>query len=83
VAVKRAGGAGQPLGIRDYSSDSGAAAGGVQPEFSLLPEGPQSSIKAAGSESELAGGGPGTAGDREEPSPVVALRVPDSWEVDS
>jgi hypothetical protein len=68
VAVKRAGGAGQPLGIRDYSSDSGAAVGGVQPEFSLLPEGPQSSIKAAGSESEL---------------PVVALRVPDSWEVDS
>jgi hypothetical protein len=54
------------LGIRDNSSDSGAAAVGVQPEFPLLPEGPQSSIKAAGSESEL---------------PVVALRVSDSWEV--
>lgn len=54
------------LGIRDYSSDSGAAAVGVQPEFSLLPEGPQSSIKATGSASEL---------------PVVALRVSDSWEV--
>jgi hypothetical protein len=26
------------LGIRDYSSDSGAAAVGVQPEFSLLPK---------------------------------------------
>lgn len=53
------------LGIRDYASDSGAAVG-VQPEFSLLPEGPQSSIKASGSASEL---------------PVVALRVSDSWEV--
>jgi multidrug efflux pump subunit AcrA (membrane-fusion protein) len=54
------------LGIRDYSSDSGASAQGVQPEFSLLPEGPQSTIKASGSQSEL---------------PVVALRVSDSWEV--
>ena len=54
------------LGIRDYSSDSGTAATGVQPQFSLLPEGPQSSIKATGAQSEL---------------PVVALRVSDSWEV--
>jgi hypothetical protein len=54
------------LGIRDYSSDSGATAVGVQPEFSLLPEGPRSSIKATGSESEL---------------PVITLRVSDSWEV--
>jgi multidrug efflux pump subunit AcrA (membrane-fusion protein) len=54
------------LGIRDYSSDSGTAAVGVQPEFSLLPEGPQSSIKATGAQSEL---------------PVVALRVSNSWEV--
>jgi multidrug efflux pump subunit AcrA (membrane-fusion protein) len=54
------------LGIRDYSSDSGASAQGVQPQFSLLPEGPQSTIKASGSQSEL---------------PVVALRVSDSWEV--
>jgi multidrug efflux pump subunit AcrA (membrane-fusion protein) len=54
------------LGIRDYSSDSGTAAVGVQPQFSLLPEGPQSSIKATGAQSEL---------------PVVALRVSNSWEV--
>ena len=54
------------LGIRDYSSDSGTAAVVVQPEFSLLPEGPQSNIKATGAQSEL---------------PVVALRVSDSWEV--
>jgi multidrug efflux pump subunit AcrA (membrane-fusion protein) len=54
------------LGIRDYSSDSGATPVGQQPQFSLLPEGPQSSIKTTGAESEL---------------PVVTLRVSDSWEV--
>lgn len=54
------------LGVRDYSSDSGATAAGMNPQFSLLPEGPQSRIRAAGSQSEL---------------PVVALRVSDSWEV--
>jgi hypothetical protein len=55
-----------PLGIRDYSSDSGATAVGEQPESSLPPEVPQLGVKVTGSESEL---------------PVVALRVSDSWEV--
>lgn len=54
------------LGIRDYSSTSGSTAGGVAPQFSLLPEGPQSTLKTTGSQSEL---------------PVVALRISDSWEV--
>jgi multidrug efflux pump subunit AcrA (membrane-fusion protein) len=54
------------LGIRDYSSVSGSTPAGVAPQFSLLPEGPQSRMKATGSQSEL---------------PVVALRISDSWEV--
>jgi multidrug efflux pump subunit AcrA (membrane-fusion protein) len=54
------------LGIRDYSADAGSTAQGVAPQFSLLPEGPQSSLKTTGSQNEL---------------PVVALRVSDSWEV--
>lgn len=54
------------LGIRDYSSVSGSTPAGMTPQFSLLPEGPQSQIKATGSQSEL---------------PVVALRISDSWEV--
>ena len=54
------------LGIRDYSSVSGSTPAGLTPQFSLLPEGPQSQIKATGSQSEL---------------PVVALRISDSWEV--
>jgi multidrug efflux pump subunit AcrA (membrane-fusion protein) len=55
-----------PLGIRDYTSDSGTTVIGNSPQFSLLPEGPQSSVKATGAPTEL---------------PVVALRVSDSWEV--
>jgi multidrug efflux pump subunit AcrA (membrane-fusion protein) len=55
-----------PLGIRDYTSDSGTTMVGDAPEFSLLPEGPQSSVRATGAPTEL---------------PVVALRVSDSWEV--
>ena len=54
------------LGIRDYTSVSGSTPVGMTPQFSLLPEGPQSQIKATGSQSEL---------------PVVALRISDSWEV--
>jgi multidrug efflux pump subunit AcrA (membrane-fusion protein) len=54
------------LGIRDYTSVSGSAPAGMTPQFSLLPEGPQSRIKATSSQSEL---------------PVVALRISDSWEV--
>lgn len=54
------------LGIRDYSSDSGTTAVGVTPQFSLLPEGPQSRIRSTASQSEL---------------PVIALRISDSWEV--
>ena len=54
------------LGIRDYSSDSGTTAVGVTPQFSLLPEGPQSRISSTASQSEL---------------PVIALRISDSWEV--
>ena len=54
------------LGIRDYTSVSGSTPAGMTPQFSLLPEGPQSRIKATSSQSEL---------------PVVALRISDSWEV--
>jgi membrane fusion protein, macrolide-specific efflux system len=54
------------LGIRDYTSDSNATPVGDQPQFSLLPEGPQSSLRLTGSAGEL---------------PVVALRVSESWEV--
>jgi multidrug efflux pump subunit AcrA (membrane-fusion protein) len=54
------------LGVRDYASDSGATSIGQEPQFSLLPEGPQTSLKLTGAESEL---------------PVVALRVSDNWDV--
>jgi multidrug efflux pump subunit AcrA (membrane-fusion protein) len=54
------------LGIRDFQSVSGSTPVGQSPQFSLLPEGPQSSVKSSGSASEL---------------PVVALRTSENWNV--
>jgi HlyD family secretion protein len=54
------------LGIRDFSSVSGSTSVGQQPQFSLLPEGPQSSLKAIGSAGDL---------------PIVALRTSNDWNV--
>lgn len=54
------------LGIRDFQSVSGSTPVGQQPQFSLLPEGPQSSVKSTGSASEL---------------PVIALRTSEDWNV--
>jgi multidrug resistance efflux pump len=53
-------------GIRDYASSSGAVEGQQQPQFSLLPEGPQSTARTSGAESSL---------------PVIVLRVSSSWSV--
>jgi multidrug efflux pump subunit AcrA (membrane-fusion protein) len=52
--------------IRDFSSVSGSTPVGQQPQFSLLPEGPQSTLRSTGSASEL---------------PVVALRTSNNWNV--
>lgn len=54
------------LGIRDFQSVSGSTPVGQSPQFSLLPEGPQSNLKSTGSASEL---------------PVVALRTSEDWNV--
>ncbi len=53
-------------GVRDYPALSPAAPVTQQPLFSLLPAGPQSSLRAAGSALAL---------------PVVALRTVSSWQV--
>lgn len=54
------------LGIRDFQSVSGSTPVGQQPQFSLLPEGPQSNLKATGAANEL---------------PVIALRTSENWNV--
>jgi len=53
-------------GIRDYSSAAQQVAGSQQPQFSLLPEGPQSVGHASAGGSSL---------------PVIALRVSFTWSV--
>lgn len=53
-------------GIRNYASDSQQAATSSQPQFSLLPEGPQPQSHAAGNTAAL---------------PVIALRTSASWQV--
>jgi membrane fusion protein, macrolide-specific efflux system len=55
-------------GVRDYAAEQAGAPVTQQPLFSLLPEGPQSSVAANGSS---------TAG----ALPVIALRVSNSWQV--
>jgi macrolide-specific efflux system membrane fusion protein len=55
-------------GIRDYAAEQAGTPITQQPLFSLLPEGPQSSIAANGSS---------TAG----ALPVIALRISNSWQV--
>jgi multidrug efflux pump subunit AcrA (membrane-fusion protein) len=56
------------LGIRDYSADSQTAPVTEPPLFSLLPEGPQSSVRASAAASALA-------------LPVIALRTSSIWQV--
>jgi multidrug resistance efflux pump len=53
-------------GIRDYTSSAQQVGGEQQPQFSLLPEGPQSISHSSANDSSL---------------PVIALRVSSSWEV--
>ena len=53
-------------GIRDYVADSEQPPAAQRPEFSLLPEGPQSVRRASGSDSAL---------------PVIALRTSTTWQV--
>jgi multidrug efflux pump subunit AcrA (membrane-fusion protein) len=53
-------------GVKDYAADSQQVSGTQRPEFSLLPEGPQSVKQNGKSQSDL---------------PVVALRTSDSWQV--
>jgi multidrug resistance efflux pump len=55
-----------PSGIRDYTSPSQSVPAQQQPQFSLVPEGPQPVSRAAASGSSL---------------PVIALRVSSSWQV--
>lgn len=53
-------------GIRDYTSASGQVAARQQPQFSLLPEGPQPVSRAGSGGSSL---------------PVIALRISSGWQV--
>jgi multidrug efflux pump subunit AcrA (membrane-fusion protein) len=55
-------------GIHDYSSAAQAVPVTQQPLFSLLPEGPQSSVRISGSASAWA-------------LPIVALRTSSTWQV--
>jgi len=55
-------------GIRDYSSQPQGPPITQQPAFSLLPEGPQASVEAGGSDAGL-------------PLPVIALRTSSNWQV--
>ena len=53
-------------GIRDYASSSQQTSGQEEPQFSLLPEGPQSTTRSSAADSSL---------------PVIALRVSSTWSV--
>jgi multidrug resistance efflux pump len=55
-------------GIRDYSSQPQATPITQQPVFSLLPEGPRSSIQADGSDATVS-------------RPVITLRTSSTWQV--
>jgi macrolide-specific efflux system membrane fusion protein len=55
-------------GIRDYAAEQAGTPITQQPLFSLLPEGPQSSVAANGSSTATA-------------LPVIALRISNSWQV--
>jgi membrane fusion protein, macrolide-specific efflux system len=55
-------------GVRDYAAEQAGTPITQQPLFSLLPEGPQSSVAANGSSTASA-------------LPVIALRVSNSWQV--
>lgn len=69
VAVNgQAGDTADAQGVRNYSFQPAAVPVTQQPEFSLLPEGPQSSVQAAGSAAALA-------------LPVIALSTSSAWHV--